>query len=227
MTGYFVDSYSQEDPPLPRMRLYHFDPMSEGLLDPTGYYWERESPGEWSGIYWLDPILIDQPTWALDGLGRIHLSESGDYVIETFGVDGSLLRRVENTAERVPVTRQDIDRWRDMRACTADSGPECSEDRNQKILALPRPELRPVISRIRAFPSGHLAVVRGDLDPNPFESGDVSVYDYFDADGGYLGRLDIPVTPYWFDGKTLVSHERDELDVESLVVYRVLEGGAE
>jgi hypothetical protein len=221
MDGYFIDSYNSVDPPLPRMRLYHFDPMTEGIMDPTGYYWEWPAPGEWSGIYWLEPIFMHQPAWAMDGLGRVHLADSGDYTIETFGVDGTLLRRMENTTERVPVTRQDIDVWKANQECTAEKGPNCSQDRNDKILALPRPELRPVVSRIRAFPSGHMAVVRGDLDPNPFESGDVSVYDYFDPDGRYLGRLDTPVTPYWFDGETLVSHERDELGVEYMVLYRV------
>jgi hypothetical protein len=163
----------------------------------------------------------------MDGLGRIHLAETGDYVIETFGVDGTLLRRMENTTERVPVTRQNIDVWKANRECTAESGPSCSEDRNERILALPRPEFRPVVDRIRAFPSGHLAVSRGDLDPHPFESGDISVYEYFDAEGIFLGRLDIPVVPYWFDGETMVSHERDELGVEYMVVYRVTQAGQE
>lgn len=221
MAGYFIRNNSENDPPLPRVRLYHFDPVTEGIQDPTGYYGEWPTAGEWSGIYWLEPIFMPQPTWAMDGLGRIHLSESGDYTIETFGVDGTLLRRMENTTDRVPVTRQNIGIWKANRECTAEKGPECSEDRNEKILALPRPEFRPVVSRIRAFPSGHLAVERGDLDPNPFESGDVSVYDYFDPDGKFLGRLQIPITPYWFDGQTLVSHERDELGVEFMVVYRV------
>lgn len=225
MTGYFVDSFNNVDPPLPRMRLYQFDPVGEGIQDATGYYWQWPTPGEWSGNYWLEPIFMPQPTWAMDGLGRIHLAESGDYVIETFGVDGALLRRIENATERAPVTRRDIEVWKAGRECTAEKGPSCSEDRNEKILALPRPEFRPVVSRIRAFPSGHLAVVRGDLDPNPFESGDVSVYDYFDPDGVYLGRLDIPVTPYWFDGETLVSHERDKLGVEYMVIYRVQKNG--
>lgn len=227
MAGYFVDNYGTESPPLPRMRLYHFDPVENGIQEPTGFYWEWESPGEWSGVYWLEPIFMHQPTWAMDGLGRTHLAETGDYVIETFGVDGTLLRRIENTTERVPVTRQNIDVWKANRECTAESGPSCSEDRNEKILALPRPELRQVVSRIRAFPSGHLAVSRGDLDPRPFESGDVSVYEYFDAEGIYLGRLDIPVVPYWFDGATMVSHERDELGVEYMVVYRVTVEGQE
>jgi len=203
------------------MRLFQFDPGGTGLGDPTGFEWSRESVGKWSGAFWLEPIFTQGPVWGVDGLGRVHLAETEAYVIETYSPDGSLIRRMENEVHRIPVTARDIDLWRESRACPPGGSPECSEERNREILQMEHPDSRPVVARIRTYVGGHIAVLRADLDPNPFKTGDSSFYDFFDPTGGYLGRLESSMIPTWFDGKTLIGIVRDTLGVEYVVRNRV------
>ena len=83
------------------------------------------------------------------------------------------------------------------------------------------PEYEPVVSRLVAFHTGHIAVLRRGTDPDPDDRITMGEYDIFDPDGAFVGRLPVGLSPLWFDGQTLVAMEWNELLVPSMVRYRV------
>lgn len=217
-------SYFRRDPsgsqtqlsPMPRMKLMAVG--DDGTLTETGFFWGRESEGVWSGVYWIQAPVMQQETWAVDGLGRVHVAETADYAIDIYDNNGSFQRRVENDAPRVRVDDDLIDLWKASR-CT--SGPECDPRRDELALSLPTPEFRPAVGRIYAFHAGHTAVRRADSDPDPYDRTGVTTLDFFDPDGRFMGQVAAGRTPWWFDGRTLIVTERDEDGVEYVVRYRV------
>ena len=73
------------------------------------------------------------------------------------------------------------------------------------------------VDALRFAPDGGLWAVRGHVD------GEEPAIDVFDPDGEYVGTLPpgSPVPLLFLPDGRLVAEERDELDVERLVVYRV------
>jgi hypothetical protein len=213
--------------------VYEVD-FDAGRGEPTGFEWMMRFRTELVGsIGWIiEPLFSQTPTYALDGLGRVHLIETAEYRLDLYGPDGSLERRVTNRGERVPVTDADIDAYADSRqqACPPNAGPESEgclfvREALPAILDMPTPEFRAVVSRLYASAAGDLLVLRADIDPNPWETGDDEVYDLFDSEGRYRGRF---VRPASFNvmqltADRLIAVERDELDVEQVVVYRIVE----
>jgi hypothetical protein len=225
MAAFFHQEETRRDPSL-RVRLHAFSPVEGLTQEPLGLEWSWADEGQWvNDFFWIRPIFAHRPVWAIDGLGRVHTAETGAYRISTYSSGGALLRNVENEVERAPVTEELIDQWRESRDCPPGlEGLECSRENDRVALSMPTPQFRPVIGHLVAFESGHLAVLRGDLDPHPFTPGDVSVWEFFDPDGRYLGRLEQALSVFWFDGEALVAWERDALGVEYVVRYRVVGG---
>ncbi|NIU71992.1 MAG: hypothetical protein GWN07_41815, partial [Actinobacteria bacterium] len=172
-------------PPLQRVRLFHVDESRD--LEPAGFYFEHQPPGRMVGVFFVRPPFSATPRMAMDGLGRTHVVEGGEYVIDVYGWSGELLHRIDNEIERDPVTRADLERWREDRACRPGQ-PECDESRTELALSMEIPEYEPVVARMVAFPSGHLAVLRGGTDPDPDDSLVMGEYDVFDPDGRFVGR---------------------------------------
>ncbi len=204
--------------PVQRMRLLRLD--GSGGVEPTGFHAEHEPAGTMVGAFFVQPPFVHRPQIFLDGLGRVHVIETGDYVIDVYNSSGELLHTVRNEIERDPVTRADLDEWREDRACSPGSL-ECDEARTDLALTMTIPEYKPVVSRLVAFHTGHIAVLRRGTDPDPDDRITMGEYDIFDPDGVFVGRLPVGLSPLWFDGRTLVVMEWNEVLVPSVVRYRV------
>lgn len=79
---------------------------------------------------------------------------------------------------------------------------------------------RQVIDRSRRLTLDAQWRVGDAADPNPFDQDSPAEYDHFGPDGTFLGATSGTI-PLWFDGTTMISLERDELGVESVVQYSV------
>ncbi len=167
-----------------------------------------------AGVF-LEPPYNHGVTWAVDGLGRAHLAPTGDYALDVYAPDGSVLRRVEMDVSGIRIDDGLRERWRE-RACRP--GGPCPAD---QAMALPGPEYLPVVEEIWGFGAGHIAVRRADKKTDPADRFERGPWDLFDPEGAFLGTLAADVRPLWFDGETLLTIERGELNVEQVVMYRV------
>ena len=210
--------------PVMREVFYSVDP-GDGRMAPSGLHWAREWIGTMETGLGAQPILAASPSGDTDGAGRFIVADTSSYRIDIYGFDGTQQVRRLNQVERLPITDDLIAMWRASRNCP--EGPiemvECSSATDRLIESLPREEFRPVVQRVRAFPNGHFAALRWDLDPNPFDRESSSIYDYFDADGTFMG-FTTGLIPLWFDGEHIVAVQTDSLDVQSLVRYRLNPG---
>lgn len=217
-SGYFRGEGSTELPPLLRSHFFSIDPTT-GSTEPHELEQSLESIGQFSGAFWVQPVATHSPSGALDGLGRYLTADTASYRIDVYDLSGERLFRIENDVRRHPIDDEFVALWEDARAC-GEGSPECSASRNDLAKSMTTTEHRPVVSRLRAFPSGHFSVRRVDLDPNPFDRESLFAYDFFDPEGGFLGHS-VGSIPLWFDGNSLVAMERDPLGVESIAMYRV------
>ena len=206
--------------PLLRMQLYHMD--DSGALTESGFYWSHTSTGEWDGIFWVQPPYAVRPVWGIDGLGRVLVADTEDYVIDVYQADGTPVRRIRNDVQRRAITRALLSEYE---ASLCASGPECSSDRNRRRMAMTGPDYLQEVEALKGYASGHFAVRRAYSDPDPTDRIVAGDWDLFGPDGGFLGRLPISGTPHWFDGETLVVTVRDELDEQYVVRYRVEPAG--
>ncbi len=207
-----------ELPPLTRVHLHGLDPET-GDLAPAAFRWAREEVGKWSGVFWITAPFAHGAVLDFDGLGRVIVADTASYRIDIFGSDGQLVTRMEGDSPPVPIDQAMLDSWLDARGCRPGQ-PECSDQRTNLAMTLPSPENIPPIRRIRAYGTGHFSVSRRDVDPDLFDDEEIPEYDYFAPDGSFLGSTS-GIIPLWFDGEVLASLERDDLGVESLVMYRL------
>ena len=204
--------------------------LTTGLGDVAGFDWLLRSGSKAVGsMGWIvSPLFHQRPQYVLDGRGRVHVVETTEYDIDVYGPDGSLERRVRNRGERVRVTEADVDAYTESRTerCRTRPNSECTLSLQESLpatLAMPRPEYRAVVEQLYVSAAGDLLVLRADIDPNPWESGDDKVYDLFAPDGRLRGRFVRPGTfrVVGLDSERIIAVELDELDVERIVVYRL------
>ncbi len=137
-------------------------------------------------------------------------------------VDGRLARIIRRSYEPVPVTAQDVNRYKDRRL-------EEAEDANwrrqlERLLAdMPVPATMPAFDRLKADADGNLWVMEyswpDDAAPR---------WSVFDPRGRLLGQVE---TPQDFDVREigrdyLLGTWEDELDVEHIRMYRLLKAGS-
>lgn len=163
----------------------------------------------------MEPIFTPHLTWGAFG-GAVVVARNPDYVVEVF--DGSrLVRRVERDLPRRPATAEAALRslGEGMRVGTEAGERIC--DPGEVVTEQGFAPYLPMVSRVALAPDGSLWVERFGVgtDPRPI--------DFFAPDGRYVATLpEGSAFPVGFlpDGRVLVS-ERDELDVERLVVSRI------
>ena len=179
----------------------------------------------------ISPLYQQRPHTFLDGAGRLYRIYGDDYGWEVLRRDGSLERRVTNRGDRIPVSQADRDRYaEDRRNSCRDAPPqsECSRFIDEALpaqMALEEPELQPAVYQLDGSSEGDLLVLRADLGYDIVDGFREKTYDYFDPEGRFRGRFVrgpgfrvIAVRP-----DMILAIERDDLDVESVVLYRVVE----
>lgn len=208
----------------------HFVNLETGEIgDSVGLAWEggveRESVGS---MRWSVTPLFEQDHVAwLDDRGRLHRVFSDDYAWRVWAPDGRLLRRVENHDVRVPVAPADLDRYEADRVqgCRERPNSECEsfiEEALPAILDQPLPEFKPTIYQFDGTADGDLLVLRADLGRDIIDGFQSKSYDLFAPDGRFRGRFTMPASfrVIAMDQERILAIEKDQLDVEQLVLYR-------
>jgi 6-bladed beta-propeller protein len=210
--------------------LHEFD-FTDGIGPPSGLTFNGILPVVTVGeIGWqVSPIYQQRPVIFHDDLGRLYRVFGEEYGWEVWGADGTLERRVVvNTEDRIPVLEADIERYADGRRerCRTQPNSECDmylEEALPTQLALENPEFKPAIYQLDGSSRGDLLVLRADLGNDIIDGFASKTYEFFDPEGRLRGRFERPAT-FRVIGVTpdrLLAVERDELDVESVVLYRI------
>lgn len=163
----------------------------------------------------LGPIFEPRLLWTT-AAGRVYFASDTGYVVDVHDGTRRLLSVRRSRGAR-PATREmavaEIGeglkiRW-SSNACTVDPA-EVLEVRGVA------PVLQ-AVARIGVAPDGSIWVTRGAVKDAP------RIVDVFDAEGEYLGTLPegAPEPVAFLPAGDVVAIEKDELDVERIVVYRV------
>lgn len=223
-SGYFRESEGDDGLLPPLMREHFFAATPDGSLTPHALQWEHELVGEYVEIFWIDPILRHQPSVGLDAQGFLLVADTASYRIDRYAIEtGERVLRIENEVPLQEIDADLLEMWEETARCDPGNS-ECMPRMHTVRRGLERTTHRPIIQRLRVYPTGHFAVQRRDIDPNPFDSDTFSEYDFFDSAGVYLGSTS-DLVPLWFDGLGMVTLERDELGIESVSYHQV--GGGE
>jgi len=166
----------------------------------------------------LPPVFAPEIAWAARG-GRVAVTSTADYAVSIWEA-GRRARIVRRDLARVPATREEAVRHlgEGMRV-NFGRGP-CLIDPGEMVEKRGYADVVPPIRTVLLGPSGELWVQRFTVDP----SAPMPV-DMFDAAGAYVGTLvresfqPVILLP---DGRVGVV-EKDDLDVERLVVYAMEE----
>jgi len=217
LPGQAMPTTLPKDPYTVFVELHWLD--AEGDLRPAGFHWEVAETVRWlledGGLSWSPAPYAHSPRWAVDGLGRVSIAASGDYVLDVYAPDGARLRRLEMEVPRIPIDDELRARWLES-ACRGQS--PCV---GEQAMSLPGPDFLPVVADIWGFVAGHIAVRRADTAPDPTDPRAGGDWDVFDPEGAFLGTLPGSVRPRWFDGQTLLTIERGAFEEEQVVRYRV------
>ncbi len=209
--------------------LLALDFENSAIGDSTGLRWDGLPPREDDPTLGgpVQPMVEQRWTWWFDGRGRMHRVFSEDYAWEVYAPDGPLLRRVTNHVDRVPVDPTLRDRYaaNQEERCAASGNPECDAILGRQlpaVLAQPLPEFMPTIYQLDGSDDGALLVLRSDRGWDVVDGFSSKTYDFFAPDGRFRGRFtkDPGFRVIAVDDEYIVAIERDELDVESLVLYR-------
>lgn len=210
--------------------------FSDGVGEETGLAWDAAIEMQTVGAmgWGISPLYQQRPHTYLDASGRLYRVYGQDYGWEVFRPDGSLERRVTNLADRVPVSQADLDRYeQDRRDSCRDAPPqaECNrfiEEALPAQMSLEEPDFQPAVYQLDGSGEGDLLVLRADLGYDIVDGFQTKTYDYFAPDGRFRGRFTrgpgfrvIAVEP-----DRILAIERDDLDVESVVLYRLTEAGS-
>lgn len=151
--------------------------------------------------------------WRFDPRGFVWFGIGDEYRLYQLTLDGDTARIVEREYEAVPVTAADRD--------SAVESLKWFTDQGGKVDPGEIPGQKPALSRFFADEVGYLWV-----EPALPHGREEDLYDVFDPEGRYLGRIGVPVRldpsprPIIAEDRIYGVH-RDELDVEHVVVIRL------
>lgn len=198
-------------------RTYRVD-AETGTAEPTGLVWIRPTIADGEPVF--APLVDPGPLVGLRGDGRALFSENDRHEVAVYTFDGAADAVVASIIDETTVDDELIAMWQDFSPCPPQMVASGQCQPIPGVVPQSRGRRRPAVGSLRGFASGHFAVRRADLDPNPHADPPSFVHDYFAPDGRYLGTTD-DRTPLYFDGVTLVALERDAIDRESVALYRV------
>lgn len=175
-------------------------------------------------------LFEPEPVWDLGETGRFVTGVNSDYRIRVLDSAGEPVRIISKPFERRPVTegqqRVILDAFGEL---LVDQGvPPGALD--QFLAGVRFAEYFPAFAQVVIAADGAIWVqnlksaddIREDeeFDIQDFGSDD---WDVFDPEGRYLGRLTMPTKfqPIAFRGDVVYGVQRDELDVQSVVRYRI------
>lgn len=187
--------------------------------------------------------FLGNPSYVVDGTGRLFVSDTLEYRISVHDKDGKLLRVLQRRAAE----RRYDDGWQseieEAVAAAASRDGALPADRAtvellmSSIIPSPAPAHLPFIQRLLAGPAGDLWVERADRHPNPGmravahafgyvryawrpEWKAPQIFDIFDPSGVYRGTVQLPADyqAMAVTANRVYGVEYDELGVEYVVV---------
>ena len=147
---------------------------------------------------------------------RVALGDTDTPEVSIFDASGSLRTSIRFGHAREPVAEQDVSAWRAENASRL--GPDAPEDIRRRFAQAPYRETYPAFDDVAAGADGSVwigtAAHFGD---------DTRRWVAFGADGAAWGRVDLPREAQILDlhADRVVTLARDDMGVESVVVYRV------
>lgn len=178
----------------------------------------------------VNPILHHRPTVSVDHAGRSVHAPTGEYTLVIGGnstQDGAPVDTLRVAHDGVPVSGAELRRRyaeRTRETCRTARCPPDWESGLNAALDRPLPEVRPVVGELVAASRGQLLLVqRVDLDPDPPDDEETTLFDVVRTDGSHLGRVRFPdrFEPFFFDGRYVAGVTRDDLDVHFVTVLEV------
>lgn len=171
-----------------------------------------------------------EPLWDAAEDGRLLSASNDRFRIEVRDAGGALVQVLSKDFTPRPVTEADATRMlRSIREMMAAQGaPPAAVD--QLLQGASFADNYPAMAQILAGPGGSVWVQRIQTPDQVAESDEINLqdlgsddWDVFDSDGRYLGVLTLPAkfTPLKIDGTAVWGVQRDELDVPSVVRFRV------
>ena len=209
---------------------YHVDPLTVEVGSPVLAYETGEARLAGAAGWRIEPFFQATPIHAIGPDGTIYFTPGDSYRIDVIeGENGRLVRRISGDLSLPPVTDELLDRALQAERDQVKDYPPGSEmamyaEVIDQIAALPGPKTMPIFGWMYASQSGWLLALRLDLDEDPVNTGNTSVWDLFAPDGELRGRVRLSaqhrVLSLTDDG--LLAVLRDAMDVQSLVKYRFL-----
>ena len=175
-----------------------------------------------------------EPIWSLTGDGGIVLGTNDVYKFRFHGADGSLRRIVQIPSEPIKVTEEDKEIFvSTLESLWGEAGvpPQGIEQLKSGISfeeqfpafaqALVGPDGSLWVQRIRAL--SEMSAEEKDSF-NPLQNIGSAEWDVFDADGRYLGIVEMPFhfQPLGFHDSSVFGVWRDDLDVQYVLVMRIV-----
>lgn len=203
-------------------RISHLD-LTEGAL--TSHIIEEPSvrrqylPDGRSREQWMGA----RATGTVTSTGEVYVARGDEYEIRVYSLDGQLLRIVRADVDRAPLTRREMEEALE-REIQAYSDPRFAFGIDQ-ARALGPPEHKPIVGNLLASPDGWILLQRVDLASPREDQRGSEVWDLLDAEGRIVGQFEgLPNSRFLlFDHTRVYAVERDDLDVQSLVRYRIMQ----
>jgi len=151
----------------------------------------------------------------------IHVAGPGIAELRTYALDGGLQRIARAGIPRVPLTSELIDLERQALLTVAEEGGRDVASRRASFDALTFPDSAPAIVRVYPAASGGVWTRRWS---HPRQANAPAVYDVFDAEGRWLGPVELPADAGELQAigtEHLLTVWTDELDVPYLRLYRI------
>lgn len=150
---------------------------------------------------------------------RVVVGTQEEFSLTEWGADGRLLRIVRIPGAVQPAGDDDLESYIQGRLATAP--PERHPSIRRSLEEMPRPETLPAYGGILGDRAGNLWVGSWAMAPETADRWAV-----FDSAGLWLGEVTLPegFSPWDIGEDWIVGTERDELDVEYVVLYEILKG---
>jgi hypothetical protein len=163
------------------------------------------------------PFGLSSPYAAGDSL--IYAGDAAQFVIGVYRPDGTLVRSIRYQVPRTPVTAEVIERFKADEMSRIPEGNRA--DREAQWERMPMAELLPAFSAFTVDAGGNLWVIGARVLPSDPASADV-----FSPDGKLLGQVDLPagVSPYEIGNDYLLGVWKDEMELEHVRMYRIVQG---
>jgi hypothetical protein len=165
------------------------------------------------------PVLTPELHWAASA-EHAFVATSAEYRIDVWR-DTSVIRSIRRAVDPVPVTPEVVEEeLPDGRTLTiASRGITCRMSAAEVVERVGHARVVPAVRALLLAPDNTLWVRR-----NPPRQA-LGTFDLFTADGEYVGTLrDAPVPAAFLPDGSVVGIEKDELDIERVVIYEVSQG---